>query len=371
MVVAMALMTGYRDALEKKLTQDRIAVMAYPLEEAAFDLKEQHRADILSLPAVEAVRRVGYGQGSLRSVAKPDGADVTLRGVDGAATLEGLGRIERWSRPVGGASDSDQIEIIVGRDLAARLAPARGEVLRLLVLGVHEGRPRFSYRSVTISGTFSSGLSEFDQRLVVLDREVLEQVSAATVGETIFEILVSDARRTKTVAERVREILGPNYLVLDWPELNRELFTALAVQKLALFLLLGLIVVVSTFNVASSLLVLVRERTRDIGVLAAVGLSPGALRRLFLLYGGGLSLGGVAVGVGVGGLASWLLTRYELIRFDPELAAIYFLSSVPLDVRLSDVVAISGFTLVVTLLACWLPARRLGRIQPAAALRSE
>jgi lipoprotein-releasing system permease protein len=371
MVVAMALMTGYRDALEKKLTQDRIAVMAYPLEEAAFDLKEQHRADILSLPAVEAVRRVGYGQGSLRSVAKPDGADVTLRGVDGAATLEGLGRIERWSRPVGGASDSDQIEIIVGRDLAARLAPARGEVLRLLVLGVHEGRPRFSYRSVTISGTFSSGLSEFDQRLVVLDREVLEQVSAATVGETIFEILVSDARRTKTVAERVREILGPNYLVLDWPELNRELFTALAVQKLALFLLLGLIVVVSTFNVASSLLVLVRERTRDIGVLAAVGLSPRALRRLFLLYGGGLSLGGVAVGVGVGGLASWLLTRYELIRFDPELAAIYFLSSVPLDVRLSDVVAISGFTLVVTLLACWLPARRLGRIQPAAALRSE
>ena len=370
MVVAMALMTGYREELEKKLTQDRIAVMAYPLEETAFDLEEQAESAILGLPAVENVRRVGYGQGSLRSVARPDGADVTLRGVESTSALEGLGKIERWSRS-GEASSSDRIEIIVGKDLAGRLSPAPGEVLRLLVLGVHEGRPRFSYRSVTIGGTFSSGLSEFDQRLVVVDRKVLEEVGVATVGETIFEILVSDARQTTAVAERARKILGPNYLVLDWPELNRELFTALEVQKLALFFLLGLIVVVSTFNVASSLLVLVRERTRDIGVLAAVGLSPRALRRLFLLYGGGLSLGGVLVGIAVGSCAAWLLTHYELIRFDPELAAIYFLSSVPLDVRLTDVVAISGFTLAVTLLACWLPARRLGRIQPATALRAE
>ncbi|MDH3255813.1 MAG: FtsX-like permease family protein, partial [Acidobacteriota bacterium] len=141
--------------------------------------------------------------------------------------------------------------------------------------------------------------------------------------------------------------------------------------KLGLFLLLGLIVVVSTFNVASSLLVLVRERTRDIGVLAAVGLSPKALRRLFLLYGGGLSLGGVTVGIVIGSLAAWVLTRYQLIRFDPELAAIYFLSSVPLEVRVVDLLAISGFTVTVTLIACWLPAQRLGRIQPSTALRME
>jgi lipoprotein-releasing system permease protein len=371
MVVAMGLMTGYKDALQKKLTQDRIAVMAYPLTASAFDLEDETRASLLDLSGVEGVRRVSYGQGSLRSRARPDGTDVTLRGVDEAAALQGLGTVKRLSDvPVDGQSAS-AADVIVGKDLADRLSPQPGEVLRLLVLGAREGRPRFSYRSVRVTGIFVAGLSEFDQKLVVLDREILEASIGAAVGETIFEILVSDGRQTSAVAESVRAILGPDYLILDWPELNRELFTALEVQKLALFFLLGLVVVVSTFNVASSLLVLVRERTRDIGVLAAIGLSPRALRRLFLLYGGGLSIGGVVMGVSVGSLAAWILTRYELIRFDPELAAIYFLSSVPLDVRLLDVVAISSFTLVVTVLACWLPARRLGRIQPATALRSE
>lgn len=371
MVVAMALMTGYKGALQRKLTQGRIAVMAYPLTPSAFEIDDQTRRDLLGMEAVEGVRRVSYGQGSLRSRARPDGTDVTLRGVEAAAAMEGLGTVERLPALETGASSADSAEVVVGKDLATRVAAQPGEVLRLLVLGAREGRPRFSYRSVRITATFSSGLSEFDQKLVVLDRDTLEELIGAAVGETIFEILVSDASRSTAVAEGVRTILGPDYLVLDWPELNRELFTALEVQKLALFFLLGLIVVVSTFNVASSLLVLVRERTRDIGVLAALGLSPRALRHLFLLYGGGLSLGGVAVGVTAGSALAWLLTRYELIRFDPELAAIYFLSSVPLEVRLIDVAAIGGFTLVVTVLACWLPSRRLGSIRPAAALRSE
>jgi lipoprotein-releasing system permease protein len=371
MVVAMALMSGYRDALQRKLTQDRVAVMAYPLTPSAFEIEPAEQDEIMALDGVTGLRRVGYGQGSLRSAARPGGVDVTLRGVDRVESLSGFGRIERFGPPDAAGGASQASGIVVGRDLLHSLSLEPGEVVRLLVLGARQGRPRFSYLTVTVTGTFASGLSEFDQRLVVLDRELLESLAGATVGETIFEVLVADAAASSQVAERVRELLGPDYLIMDWPELNRELFTALEVQKLALFLLLGLIVVVSTFNVASSLLVLVRERTRDIGVLAAVGLSPQALRRLFLLYGGGLSLGGVVVGVALGGGAAWVMTRYELIRFDPELAAIYFLSSVPLDVRLVDLLAIAGFTFAVTLLACWLPARRLGRIQPASALRAE
>lgn len=368
MVIAMALLTGYRNTLQRKLTQDKVAVMAYPLTADSFELASQTRSAVREIAGVEDIRRVAYAQGSLRSRARPEGEDVTLRGVDEMMELDGLGSIE-WLPSA--TETSAGTGVVIGRDLATRLQAASDETLRLLVLGVREGRPRFSYRSVRLVGSFRSGLAEFDQRLVILDRATLEQLAGVAVGETIFEVLVSDVARTGTVAEQVRELLGPDYLVLDWPELNRELFTALQVQKLGLFLLLGLIVVVSTFNVASSLLVLVRERTRDIGVLAAVGLSPKALRRLFLLYGGGLSLGGVTVGIVIGSLAAWVLTRYQLIRFDPELAAIYFLSSVPLEVRVVDLLAISGFTVTVTLIACWLPAQRLGRIQPSTALRME
>jgi len=160
-------------------------------------------------------------------------------------------------------------------------------------------------------------------------------------------------------------------MVTDWQELNRELFTALRMQQIALFFVLGLIVLVSNFNVASSLVVLVRERLREIGVLASLGLTPARLRRLFLWYGGALGLTGTTAGVGLGGLIAWVLTEFELIRFDPEVAAIYFICSVPFRVRPTEVAAVVLFTLAVTMAACWLPARRAARVRPAVALRHE
>jgi len=138
-----------------------------------------------------------------------------------------------------------------------------------------------------------------------------------------------------------------------------------------LFIVLGLIVLVSTYNVASTLVVLVRERMRDLGALGALGLSPVRLSRVFLLYGGFLGGLGTILGVAIGWTACWVLTTFELIRFDSEVAAIYFISSVPFRVRPGDLLAIVVFTLLVTLRACWKPARRASRIEPAVALRYE
>jgi lipoprotein-releasing system permease protein len=371
MVVAMALMTGYREALMRKLTQGNAAVMVYPLSQTALDLQTSVLALVESLDGVAGVRRVAYGQGSLRSRERPDGVDVTLRGIDPGEGLSGLGDFSADgvgpSRPSAGSVAG----VVLGRGLMRDLAPTENEVLRLMVLGVKDGNPSFSYRSVQAVGSFASGLSEFDQRFVLIDRATLEASTGTSIGDSLYEVLIEEARATGRVSARVRETLGGDYLVMDWQEQNRELFTALRVQQITLFFVLGLIVLVSTFNVASSLLVLVRERTRDIGVLAALGLSPIGLRRLFVLYGGGLSLTGVVLGILLGSSCSYLLTRYELIRFDPELAAIYFLSSVPLEVKLDDLLAVALFTLTVSLTACWLPARRLGRLLPATALRTE
>jgi lipoprotein-releasing system permease protein len=128
---------------------------------------------------------------------------------------------------------------------------------------------------------------------------------------------------------------------------------------------------VSTFNVASSLVVLVRERMRDIGVLSAIGLVPRQIQAVFLFFGVTLGLLGTTLGVVLGATVSWVLSRFEVIRFGPEVAAIYFLSSVPFRVELLDVLAVVGFTLGVMVLACWLPSLRAGRVRPATALRYE
>lgn len=367
MVIAMALMTGYREDLQQKVIGGNAAIMAYPLSSEGFELPRETRDALATVPGLETWRRVTYGQGSLAGGAIPEGVDVTLRGAAEDELVPGTPqRVGAAFATVGGAPG-----VLAGSGVARRLGVAEGDVLRLMVLGVYDGAPRFAYRSVRLAGTFESGFSEFDEHLVVLDRALLESLAGRHVGSAAYEFVVGDVRRSAAVAEAVREALGIDFLIRDFRELNRELFTALRLQQIALFFVLGLIVLVSTFSVASSLVVLVRERMRDIGVLAALGLAPRHLRSVFLLFGASLAGFGVAGGVALGAGASWLLTRYELIRFDPEVAAIYFLSSVPFRVRPVDLAAVVGFTLIVTLAACWLPARRAARLVPARALRYE
>ncbi len=382
MVIAMALMTGYREDLLGKITRGSAAVLVYPMSAAdvSGDGAELKRR-LAGLEHVDEVRRVSYGQGSLAPTAPTGPAapatrveaaravDVSLRGVDSLDSVAGLGAVE----PLEGSSGvrPEVPGVVLGAELAEELDAGGGELFRLMVLGVAAGKPRFGYETVTAVGTFRSGFSEFDSRLVVLERSRLESLAGAGVGESVFEVAVSKLARTTEVAQAADALLGPNFLVVDWRELNSELFTALAIQKLALFLILGLIVLVSTFNVASNLVVLVRERMRDVGVLAALGLGPRALRSLFLLYGGGLGAAGLVLGVATGWGLSWALTRFELVRFESELAAIYFVSSVPFRVRLLDVAAIVFFTLGVTAVACWFPAGTGSRTRPAEALRYE
>ena len=370
MVIAMALMTGYREDLHNKLLRGNAAVIAYPLSNEWLDLAPAVYERLVALPEIERVRRVAFGQGSVTSRAAPESIEVTLRGEEAADGLRGLGDLTIDAAALAGG-DAAVPGVVLGVDLARELAAEPDEILRLMVLGQRGGRPHFRYQSVRVAGTFASGFSEFDQRLVVLDRSLLERLMGGGIGGAFFEFEIpADAGAAEAVAA-VREVLGPDFLIREWSELNAELFTALRLQQWALFVGLGLIVLVSAFNVASSLVVLVRERMRDVGVLSALGVSPAQLQSVFLVFGAALGLAGTALGVALGTGISTILTRYELIRFGPEVAAVYFLSSVPFRVQLVDILAVVGFTLAVMLLACWLPSRRAGSVLPAAALRYE
>jgi lipoprotein-releasing system permease protein len=261
--------------------------------------------------------------------------------------------------------------VVVGVELARSLQVEEGDLLRLVALGFSAGRPKFRYASLRITGLFDTGFAEFDRSWMVLERKVVHNLVGGLQSADLVEITTARLDQSPEIAERAQEVLGEAYVVTDAHDLNRDLFDALELQQRTLFLLLGLIVAVSTFNTASTLVVLVRERMRDIGVLATLGISPRGLTRIFLLYGTLLGAVGTALGVAIGALASWVLTTYRLIRFSPEVADIYFLSSVSFKVEPLDVAAIVGFSLAITFLACLFPAVLAGRVDPATALRYE
>jgi lipoprotein-releasing system permease protein len=343
-------------------------VVAYPLGELDGAALERHRSALEQIDGVRSAQRVVYGQGSLSTASRRDGLEVMLRGVDDAENLEEICALEVMRTAAG---DSSVVRLVVGRELYRELDAESSEVLQLMVLSFAGGRPRFRYRSAVVAATCATGFSEFDRQWVLLDRTTLAEILGAGAGSAVLEIGIDRIDKASAIAALVKEIVGPEFLISDYYDLNRELFTALRLQQLMLFLVLGLIVFVSTFNTASSLMVMVRERRRDFGVLSALGLSPAHHRSVFLRYGLLLGVIGTAIGVGLGSFASWAMNEFELIRFDPEVAAIYFLAAVPFRLVARDLMAIAAFTLIVTLVACWLPARRAGRIQPADALRYE
>jgi lipoprotein-releasing system permease protein len=365
MVIAMALMTGYRDELQRRLVAGTAAVVAYPLleERGGSTLPEETLATLRAIPGVERVAPVAYGQGTLTSEAAPQGIEVTLRGVDPGEILGG--------RRFALTAEPDGVPVVVlGEELAHRLGVGRGDVLRAALLGFRAGRASFAYETLRVEDTFATGFSEYDREWALVDRTRASRLGAAP-GSELYEFRLADPAQAPQVAAAARIALGPRYLVSEWQDMNRDLFTALRVQQYALFLVLGLIVVVSTFNVASTLVVLVRERMRDVGVLTAMGLSPAAVRTLFVAYGGVLGGAGTLLGVGIGALASWLLDTFRLIRFGPDVAAIYFLSSVPFEVTARDLAAVLLFAVTVNLVACLAPAWRAARLEPATALRYE
>ncbi|HUP42676.1 MAG TPA: ABC transporter permease [Thermoanaerobaculia bacterium] len=372
MVIAMALMSGYREDLQAKLLSGNAAVLAYPIAPGAggADLPAEAIAELEGVAGVVRVGQVAYAQGALSAAEHGDGGEarqveVTLRGVEPGAGVLAASAVQL-------AAGEDGVPgTVLGSELARALGVGPGDALRLVVLGFRDGRPRFRYASLRATGTFSSGFAEFDRSWVVMDRRQLRELTGAEGATDLVEVVLSDPDLAPRVVSRAQEALGDDYVVTDARELNRGLFTALKLQQILLFLLLGCIVAVSTFNTASTLVVLVRERMRDIGVLATLGVTPGGLRAIFLLYGGLLGIAGTLVGVILGSSVAWAMTELELIRFDPEVAAIYFLSSVPFRVEAKDLLAIVGFTLTITLAACLLPAWLAARLDPAAALRYE
>jgi lipoprotein-releasing system permease protein len=205
-----------------------------------------------------------------------------------------------------------------------------------------------------VAGTFRTDAYPQDaQRVYAEIADVRRLMDAA--GETSWvEVRLADFRQLETRKREIQSRLGPDWLVVDLLEQNRDILRALNTEKLILFLAIGLIVVVASLNVVSMLILMVHDKVREIGALTAMGARARGIASVFVLQGLFIGVVGSVAGVALGALASWWLDAYQIIQLDPD---VYFISHVPFRTRLVDVVAVAilagGVSLTATIYPAW------------------
>jgi lipoprotein-releasing system permease protein len=263
--------------------------------------------------------------------------------------------------------------IVLGRRLAERFSAFPGAT----VTAISPGGSRFNaavgafvprYWTFEVTGYFETGMYEYDNAYAILPRSLAQEFAGLGGAVTGLEIRLRDPSVATAVGRRLEDSLGYPYRALDWQSQNASLFSALQLEKLAMGLVLLLIVLVAAFNIVSTLTMVVTDKTREIGILRAMGMPAAGIRRVFVLQGSIIGLVGTLLGL-VGGLVlARIIDRGHLIQLDPT---VYFISRIPVRVDPLDVAIVLGASLLVAVVATIHPARRAAALHPVEAIRHE
>ena len=272
------------------------------------------------------------------------------------------------------APDDSSKGIVIGQRLAERLNAWPGQ---MLVLATVPGRLQMSsalggfvppIRRYVVTGVFETGMYEYDSGYAYMELSAAQDLAGLGTRVTGIDVRTPDRWRASIVAEQLATLLGFPYRTIDWQEQNRSLFSALKLEKLAMFVILLLIVLVAAFNIVSTLTMVVTDKTREIGILKAMGMPAASIRRIFLWQGAAIGFVGTSIGVALGLLCAWALTRFKLIALDPQ---VYFIDRLPIQIAITDVMWIVGASLGIAMLATLWPARQASRLFPVEAIRHE
>ncbi len=385
LIVILSVMNGFENELRSRL----LSMTAHASVTGVDGTLERWPAvleRVAAMPGVQAAAPYVEFEAMARSRAglQPlfvTGVDPALEtGVSAAAASMVSGRLDRLQ--------PGTFNIVLGRLLAINLGVRVGDEVMLLIPRLAEGEVRPELRRFHVAGVFEAGVQDHDASLALVslaDAAAIQRLGDAVTG---IRVKTDDVMRAPVIAEAIAESIatssatssaaaqeqGAGYQTSDWSRENASYFRAVRLEKTMMSLILSLIVAVAAFNIVASLVMVVTDKETDIAILRTLGMSPGSVLRVFLTQG--LVIGWVGA---IGGVALGTLLAVNVPVIVPVLEQafgfqimpgdVYYVTEIPSDLQLPDVVAIAAAALALTGLATLYPARRAAAVQPARALR--
>ena len=371
LIVVIAVMAGAQSEFRSRIlgVQSHAVLMRYGGEFAEYpDVIQKIR----QFENIVAARPFILTQVMLRSPTGLSGA--VLKGVDKPTELEmgieGIGDALRilYTPESTTSTNSAMAPVVLGKELSRKLGVVRGDTLYVISFrGVVSPMGHVpSMKRFRVAGFFESGMYQFDEAYAFVRLEDAQRI--LKLGDTVsgIEIRVDDIYRADQIAKGIRSRLGFPYRVQDWMQMNANLFYALKLEKVAMFVILTLIVLVAAFNIASTLIMMVMEKTKDIAILKAMGATNAHIMRIFVIKGMVIGLSGTLIGVGLGTLLCALLERYPIIKLPGD---VYYFTKLPVQLQTMDVFSIALAAIGICFLATLYPARQAARLNPVDAIR--
>ena len=284
---------------------------------------------------------------------------VILRGIDPVREKD-VTNIQKYLEE--GTLELKKNTAVIGRELAARFSLKIGDSVSLI--SAIDPEPR----DFRIIGIFNSGMFEYDMSLVFTSIESAQNFYATGNAVGGIGIRVDDVNRADRIKKDVQKKIGFGYWARSWSELNKNLFSALKLEKITMFIILALIVVVASFNIASTLIMMVMEKTKDIGILKSIGADNISIRKIFMLDGFLIGFIGTFLGAIGGFILCYLLKTYQFIKLPRD---IYYIDRLPVNLELFDYMAVIVSAMLISLLSTFYPAWQASKMEPVEALRYE
>ncbi|MCX8022188.1 MAG: lipoprotein-releasing ABC transporter permease subunit [Syntrophorhabdaceae bacterium] len=361
LILVIAVMTGFQDEIKERILGINPHILIMDLDK---DIKDPDSI----VNQLKDIKDVTHAYPFVTFQAMIQGGNqmtgAMVKGVNG----KDIGFLEKLLRDGSIGNLEKKGNVLIGKEMAKHLGLISGDPLSIIIpfggispMGVIPETVR-----VKVGGIFETGMYEIDNTMVIMSLKDVEGLIGP--GVTGIEVKLKDVYRAEEVRREAIRRLGHRYFGRTWIEMNRNLFSALKLEKIAMFIILALVILVASFNIVSSLVMTVKEKKKDIAILKAMGAKKRGIMKIFIVEGLVIGVTGASIGSFGGYLLCEIQRRFQIISLAQD---VYYITNLPMKVSLLDVILIASTTLLLTILSTLYPSFKAANIDPVETLRYE